>query len=500
MKRTLSIAALFAFLLQPSSFLLAQGSLTPPGPPTATMRSLDQIEPRRPLGPLFTPGDANYHFVISQPGSYYLPARIAVSLPNGIHITAAGVTLDLEGFDISRQAGSGGDAVTVDATAHRCTIRNGSINGSFVGGVDDLGATGGSYSHLTVSVTGVTSIGISGGNGARIEHCTAHDSSFGIVGRIGGVVSNCVAYDNGNTGILMSLGSGVLQNCYAYSNSVGIDAGSFSTLINCAAYSNSDSGISTGDASTLTNCSATSNAGFYAIHASDGSTLTNCAAVSNTSTYGIHTDKGCSLFNCTARTNTNASSASYGIYTLEKSTVANCTSTDNTTTFGTPADDNGLGIRVGQGSLVEDCTVTDNSGDGILLSVGSTVTGCTVRGNNFDGIEAPNDCTITRNNCTANGDGAGVLDGAGIHTRLAGNRIEENQSIVNDIGYKVDVGESFIARNTARFNATNWNIANDNRFGPVVDMTGVVAGGFTGNGAATTMPVAADHPWANFSY
>jgi hypothetical protein len=38
-----------AFSLQPSALLYAQGSLTPPGAPAATMKTLAQIEPRTPI-------------------------------------------------------------------------------------------------------------------------------------------------------------------------------------------------------------------------------------------------------------------------------------------------------------------------------------------------------------------------------------------------------------------------------------------------------------------
>jgi hypothetical protein len=470
------------FILLPCAF--PQGSLTPPGPPAATMRSLDQIEPRRPLGSLFTPGDANYAFIISQPGSYYLPARIAISGPNGIHITAAGVTLDLEGFDIGRQTGSGGDGITVDGTAHRCTVKNGTISG-FSYGIQCVIA--GSYargcSFRDLAVANCTTAGIWAGQGAVLESCRAHANS-------------------GQHGLFAAFGS-LLINCTATSNTAGdgIFAGAGSSVINCSASANvGTGGIITAQGCALINCSALSNSGTFGINTGEHSTLINCSVRQNTVTNGILADKGSNLLNCTASFNTSAASASYGIQTEDKCTIIGCSSSENMTSNGTPTDSTGGGILTGAASTVKDCTVVDNSGDGIAVGVGSTVTGCTLRGNNFDGIEGANDCVITRNNCTANGDGTGVLDGAGIHTRLAGNRIEENQSIVNDIGYKVDVGESFIARNTARFNASNWNIANDNRFGPVVDMTGGVAGGFVGNGAATTMPAAADHPWANFSY
>ena len=43
-----ALALLSSFILHPSS-LLAQGSLTPPGAPAPTMKTLDQIEARTPI-------------------------------------------------------------------------------------------------------------------------------------------------------------------------------------------------------------------------------------------------------------------------------------------------------------------------------------------------------------------------------------------------------------------------------------------------------------------
>ena len=122
----------FASLLLISAFqlfsfsALSQGSLTPPGPPGPTMKKLDEVEPRMNLQA--TPAAAgvdtsneNYHFIINQPGSYYLSANLAVTKPNGIQINVEGVTLDLNGFQISRSSGNGGDGIQVATPAHHTT-------------------------------------------------------------------------------------------------------------------------------------------------------------------------------------------------------------------------------------------------------------------------------------------------------------------------------------------------------------------------------------------
>src|SRR6478672_9149666 len=116
-----------------SPAVLPQGGLTPPpGAPAPAMKTLDQIdthidvkgEKRIDLqnapAAAVTTTDANYHFIINQAGSYYLSANLGVTKTSGIRVAVAGVIVDLNGFQISRSTGSGGDGLRVDATAHRC--------------------------------------------------------------------------------------------------------------------------------------------------------------------------------------------------------------------------------------------------------------------------------------------------------------------------------------------------------------------------------------------
>src|SRR2546423_15664810 len=106
--RTILFCLLSSFILHPSAF--PQGPLPPPGPPGPTMKALDEIEPRiniqRIVNPL--PGEATYKYIISAAGSYYLTANLDVDGPNGIHVTAEGVAIDLNGFRMSRKAASAG--------------------------------------------------------------------------------------------------------------------------------------------------------------------------------------------------------------------------------------------------------------------------------------------------------------------------------------------------------------------------------------------------------
>src|ERR1700679_2135209 len=85
-------AVVSSFLTLLSAF--CQGTLTPPGAPGPTMKSLDQIEARAAI----TNSGA---VTISQSGSYYLTRNITVASGDAITIAADNVTLDLNGFTIS---------------------------------------------------------------------------------------------------------------------------------------------------------------------------------------------------------------------------------------------------------------------------------------------------------------------------------------------------------------------------------------------------------------
>ena len=98
MKNTiLLIVFLASFFILDSA--RGQGALTPPGPPSPTMKSLSQIEPRTAIASSTT---------ITAPGSYYLTGNLAISSGNAITIAANNVALDLNGFTISSTASPAG--------------------------------------------------------------------------------------------------------------------------------------------------------------------------------------------------------------------------------------------------------------------------------------------------------------------------------------------------------------------------------------------------------
>src|SRR5579871_3926344 len=105
------VCATATSLLQ-SQGVFAQGSLTPPGAPAPTMKTLSQIEPRTPISSL--------PFTISTSGSYYLTGNLSLgSASDGITVSADDVAIDLNGFVLS---GPGGVNSAIHAAAAHLDI------------------------------------------------------------------------------------------------------------------------------------------------------------------------------------------------------------------------------------------------------------------------------------------------------------------------------------------------------------------------------------------
>jgi hypothetical protein len=318
----------FSFILLSPAF--PQGSLTPPAAPTPTMKTLQQIEPRIDLqnapASAVTTTDASYHFIITQPGSYYLSGNLAVTKTNGIEISAEGVALDLNGFQISRSSGSGGAGISIDPASHRASIRNGSIKG-FASGVQSNGSSilPRACAFRDLAVSGCTSAGIFAGESALIDSCRVHDSS-----------------------------------------------GSY--------------GISADAASTLSNCTIWHSSVAYGIRAGANSTLTNCAVHNNTTINGIFVADGSTLTNCSASQNTSAASVSAGITTTGIGcNIIHCIANNNVSTAGSLTPSSGVGFYLGYSNLIEGCTAEENGGDGIQLTSGTTVRGNIGNSNGYGG-------------------------------------------------------------------------------------------------------------------
>jgi hypothetical protein len=258
--------------------LFSQGSLTPPGAPVPTMKTLDQIEARTPI--------SSAPYTISSSGSYYLTANLTVATGDAITITASGVTLDLNGFTISSTAPSAnGTGILLEGNNNLCTditIFNGHIRGSVR---DDFGVfSGGGFANgisassafpfnvrvTAMSVQGCLNDGIQlFGAATLVESCTVH--SCGGHGIAASSVSRSIAERCGNEAIFGFVASDCFGECIG--GSAGIDT---QTAINCHGTSIDGDGVI---GKTLNNCFGASSGPGYGIFAA--STANNCQGFSS---------------------------------------------------------------------------------------------------------------------------------------------------------------------------------------------------------------------------
>ena len=299
MKKQITAAVLVTAIV---SCVMGQGSLTPTGAPGATMKTLEQVEPRVDLATVA--GSSFYHHIINQPGSYYLSETLVVTKYGGIAIHATGVTLDLNGFGISRVPDGEGIGIYIGAEMDRAVVRNGGITGF----------------------------------------------QFGIRCFIAPAYARGCLFEN----IAVS-------ECSLY----GIFGGDFSRLIECRVHDNTGNGIYIGSESNLSGCIIHNNQGQFGILVGDGSSLKNCTVRNNTGThsssYGIYTGQNSTIIECSATDNSNTNSpGTYvhgtGIFAGNRSMVMNCNVTDN----------KGNGIQVASDCYVSgnNCINNGKGGDG----------------------------------------------------------------------------------------------------------------------------------------
>jgi len=218
----INIPAIIAtFLLATFNFQFstsfAQGGLTPPGPPGATMLTLSQVEPRTPVDATHTPGNSTTEFLIASSGSYYLTTNIiGVAGEQGIEISANNVSLDLNGFSVTG-ASTSYSGISILAGVSNSVVRNGIISG-WGNLYTDLFSSGYNVAFEDLIISGAH-VGIQCfGNGGIIRNCTVSAcNQYGIylAGSNYLVACNCL-FEN-NTG---NNGNGAAMNIISANNRI----------------------------------------------------------------------------------------------------------------------------------------------------------------------------------------------------------------------------------------------------------------------------------------
>ncbi|MEO5803886.1 MAG: right-handed parallel beta-helix repeat-containing protein, partial [Verrucomicrobiota bacterium] len=217
----------FAFLIFNFS-LLAQGSLTPPGAPAPTMKTLEQVEPRTPINTL--------PFVIAQSGSYYLTKSFAQNFSglDAITIQADNVTVDFCGFTIRQTnatpsiVGVRIGAIASSTPLRNAVIKNGTIAGFAAVGITSLGGRNCLIEnlHITGCAGGITfqAYGTAGAAANTFRRCRMTDnaSGSGIVilsgaGNVGNTIENCESLNN-STGFAFAAAGNLIIGCRASGN------------------------------------------------------------------------------------------------------------------------------------------------------------------------------------------------------------------------------------------------------------------------------------------
>jgi hypothetical protein len=309
--------ARFLFLISVAGLplsLFGQGSLTPSGTPGPTMKSLDQIEARTPISSL--------PFVISSGGSYYVTKSLSVTSGNAITIAASGVTLDLNGFEItSTESSPSHSGILISSGVANIRVMNGLIRGnvtlsgnSFSGSgfANGILATGSSPVNVTisnVSVSGCLSIGIDLLFAGLVESCN--------VNTIGGLGINAatVIYSAANQCGTSGINAITVTGCSVSLTTGGDDGITGETVTNCTATGNINSGEGAITAEVARDCYAVASSG-----AGDGVlsyTAENCQGFSNGAGSGIHVYQ--SAINCSGRANgsgmgVNAAGSAFNCY------------------------------------------------------------------------------------------------------------------------------------------------------------------------------------------
>ena len=255
-------------LLLPVALLLtslpcaAQGPLSPPGPPAPTMKTLEQIEPRTPISSL--------PYTITNSGSYYVVSNLH-STTDGIVIETNGVSVDLMGFSLTGDGGSGDYGIHVagapNAPIEDLVITGGRISG-FFRGLSCEYMNNSRIEQMVVSDNANVGVYLDGNNsdqcdGNTISDCNIRGNGLGVYLRgdtsgqcNGNTIANCTVSENNAYGVYLDgdnsgqCNGNTISDCnISDNNSVGVYLRGYigqcngNTIANCSISDNTNYGV-----------------------------------------------------------------------------------------------------------------------------------------------------------------------------------------------------------------------------------------------------------------
>jgi parallel beta-helix repeat protein len=208
--------------------------------PVATMKTLNQLEPRQAI--------LSLPFDIVRPGSYYITTSLTgTNGHNGITIVdASDVKIDLNGFALNGVEGSYSGILATGDNCHNISVINGVLRNWEQAGLDLFVAAESTVSGVTAFQN--TGDGIIIGINSKVTGCGAFkNAADGISVGDNGTITDCKCSDNDGRGIYAEAGTKILE-CFSRRNGTiakvsGIEAGRYASVMNCVALENGKHGI-----------------------------------------------------------------------------------------------------------------------------------------------------------------------------------------------------------------------------------------------------------------
>lgn len=305
------------------------GDLEPPGPPSSTMRTLEEVEPRVDVATL--PGSADAVHVISEPGSYYLTGNIkGQSGKDAIRIECDYVQIDLNGYSVIGVPGSD-RGINVILPGEGIIIRNGIVRDFDQDGIYAAG------------------LGEQGTRAVRLHNLVFVNNQRGANVGFGALVTDSVAVKNRGTGFFVD--------------------GYGATFIRCVSQENLQDGF-WGQGRYLVKDSHIHDNGGNGLFSYRELTIKD-SRIAHNGSWGIYARWNSHIVGNTFEYNTTG-----GIYARERALVA-----ENKIAGGTT----GIIIEESTGSVIKDNLFVFQNGTGVQVDS----SGNTIRGNDVIGASTP---------------------------------------------------------------------------------------------------------------